>query len=133
MNGHTLVNWVMEAVPIAGQDDITRIVQIPVKEGAEAAVPGFFYGTFRLPEGRPKKDTFLDVTGWGRGVVFLNGVNLGRYWPKKGPQQTLYLPAPFMWSYPNENTLLLLEMESVPRGQRTVKLVDRHIINGSIS
>lgn len=133
LNGHTLVNWVMEAVPIASQGDITRIVQIPVKEGAEAAVPGFFYGTFRLPEGRTKKDTFLDVTGWGRGVVFLNGVNLGRYWPKKGPQQTLYLPAPFMWSYPDENTILLLEMESVPRGQRTVKLVDRHIINGSIS
>lgn len=36
-------------------------------------------------------DTFLDMRGWSRGIVFVNGVNLGRYW-NVGPQQTLYLP-----------------------------------------
>lgn len=35
------------------------------------------------------------MQGWSKGVVFLNGVNLGRYW-KKGPQKTLYVPAPLL-------------------------------------
>lgn len=33
--------------------------------------------------------------GWEKGVVFVNGVNLGRYW-KVGPQRTLYVPAPVL-------------------------------------
>ena len=33
--------------------------------------------------------------GWKKGVVFINGFNLGRYW-HVGPQRTLYIPAPLM-------------------------------------
>ncbi len=33
--------------------------------------------------------------GWTKGVVFVNGVNLGRYW-NVGPQQTLYVPGPLL-------------------------------------
>lgn len=40
-------------------------------------------------------DTFLDMSGWGKGIVFVNGFNLGRYW-SVGPQQTLYVPGPFL-------------------------------------
>ncbi len=46
-------------------------------------------------------DTFLDMRGWGKGVVFVNGKNLGRYW-KTGPQQTLFLPAPWVKHGANE-------------------------------
>ena len=41
-------------------------------------------------------DTFLDMSAWGKGVVFINGFNLGRYWTPVGPQVTLYLPAPLL-------------------------------------
>lgn len=41
-------------------------------------------------------DTFIDMTTWGKGVVFVNGFNLGRYWSQLGPQRTLYLPAPLL-------------------------------------
>ena len=41
-------------------------------------------------------DTFLDMSAWGKGVVFLNGFNLGRDWSHLGPQLTLYLPAPLL-------------------------------------
>jgi len=41
-------------------------------------------------------DTFLDMSAWGKGVVFVNGFNLGRYWSHVGPQMTLYLPAPLL-------------------------------------
>lgn len=43
----------------------------------------------------------LGPQGWGKGVVFINGLNLGRYW-SIGPQQTLYLPGPFLNSGINQ-------------------------------
>ncbi|GAB1604670.1 beta-galactosidase-1-like protein 2 [Argonauta hians] len=41
------------------------------------------------------KDTFLQLTGWVKGIVIVNNFNLGRYW-NIGPQLTLYLPAPLL-------------------------------------
>jgi beta-galactosidase len=35
-------------------------------------------------------DTFIDMQNWGKGVIFVNGRNIGRFW-KVGPQQTLYI------------------------------------------
>lgn len=46
-------------------------------------------------------DTFLKLEGWSKGVVYVNGFNLGRYW-KAGPQQTLYIPAPLLRQGSNE-------------------------------
>uniref|UniRef100_A0A8D0L9N0 Beta-galactosidase n=1 Tax=Sphenodon punctatus TaxID=8508 RepID=A0A8D0L9N0_SPHPU len=42
----------------------------------------------------------LLLQGWEKGVVFVNGQNLGRYW-KIGPQETLYLPG--TWLRPGDN------------------------------
>lgn len=56
------------------------------KVGAEPQViaqPGVFVGKF---ESNSVEDTFLDTTGWGKGQLFINGHNLGRYWPNVGPQ-----------------------------------------------
>ena len=36
-------------------------------------------------------DTFIDMKKWGKGIIFINGINIGRYW-QVGPQQTLYIP-----------------------------------------
>ena len=47
-------------------------------------------------------DTFLDMSAWGKGVVFVNGFNVGRYWSHMGPQQTLYLPGPLLNSGINQ-------------------------------
>ncbi|OXB65775.1 hypothetical protein ASZ78_004451 [Callipepla squamata] len=47
------------------------------------------------------KPDFLKRFGWEKGVVFVNGHNLGRYW-KIGPQETLYLPGPWLWKGSNE-------------------------------
>lgn len=54
---------------------------------------GMYRGYFEVT-GKPK-DTYVLLSGWGKGVCFINGHNLGRYW-KIGPQQTLYLPAPWI-------------------------------------
>jgi hypothetical protein len=57
-----------------------------------------------VPE--PISDTFIDMSSWGKGVVFVNGFNLGRYWSYMGPQKTLYLPAPLLKR--GENTVRII-------------------------
>ncbi|XP_063821718.1 multifunctional protein r isoform X2 [Ostrinia nubilalis] len=74
--------------------------------------PVLFEGEFTLPEGDQPLDTFLDTTGWGRGYVWVNGNNLGRYWPGLGPQVTLYVPGVWLKAAPLTNCLQILELES---------------------
>jgi len=57
-------------------------------------------------------DTFLNLPGWHKGVAFLNGFNLGRYWPVVGPQLTLYVPGSLLKS--GSNMLILLEQDHSP-------------------
>lgn len=61
--------------------------------------------SFRVDAGA---DTWLDMSGWGKGVVLLNGKALGRFWDV-GPQRRLYIPAPLFQA--GENTLTILETE----------------------
>ena len=53
-------------------------------------------------------DTYLDFAGWGKGCIFLNGFNLGRFW-EIGPQRRLYVPAPLLKTGTNE--IILFESE----------------------
>ena len=53
-------------------------------------------------------DTFLELPDCGKGVVFLNGFTLGRFWDI-GPQKRLYIPAPLLRT--GENTLRVIETE----------------------
>jgi len=76
-----------------------------ITEGNLPSVPSLYKGTFGVT-GEPK-DTFLHMKGWTKGVVFINGHNLGRYW-EIGPQETLYLPSP--WLRKGVNELLIFEL-----------------------
>jgi len=51
---------------------------------------------------------------WTKGVVFINGHNLGRYWDL-GPQETLYIPSP--WLQKGLNELLVFELENCKQPQ----------------
>lgn len=53
-------------------------------------------------------DSFLSLPGWGKGVVWVNGRNLGRFW-EAGPQRTLYVPGP--WLRDGDNELVVFETE----------------------
>ncbi len=57
-------------------------------------------------------DTFLATPGWHKGVAWVNGFNLGRYWPVYGPQNTLYVPGPVL--RPGQNEVVLLEVGEIP-------------------
>ncbi|XP_072449239.1 beta-galactosidase-1-like protein 2 [Chiloscyllium punctatum] len=80
-------------------------------------LPAFFYGVLYV-DSLPY-DTFIKLKGWTKGVVFVNGMNLGRYW-EIGPQQTLYLPAP--WLQHGSNEIVIFE-ES--KAGRTVEFLNK--------
>lgn len=68
--------------------------------------PAYYKGTFTI---NTAGDTFLDMSSWGKGMVWVNGRAIGRYW-EIGPQQTLYMPG--CWLREGENEIIVLEMLS---------------------
>lgn len=75
----------------------------------EVSGPAFHRGTFSLTE---TGDTFLDMGRWSKGYVWVNGHNLGRYW-EIGPQQTLYVPGP--WLREGVNEVVVFDLETTGR------------------
>ena len=73
-------------------------------ENGATNLPAFYRASFDLAR---VGDTFLDFRTWGKGVAWINGHNLGRYW-NIGPQQTLYCPGP--WLKPGRNELVVFEL-----------------------
>ncbi|GFO29517.1 beta-galactosidase [Plakobranchus ocellatus] len=69
--------------------------------------PALYRGTVYLA--REPADYFVRLEGWHKGVLFVNGFNLGRYW-EKGPTRTLYLPAPLLKM--GINQVVIFEEES---------------------
>ena len=63
-----------------------------------------YRATFRLDKAA---DTFLDMRTWGKGMVWVNGKAIGRFW-KIGPQQTLYMPG--CWLKEGENEIIVLDL-----------------------
>jgi beta-galactosidase len=68
------------------------------------AGPAFARATFDLPA---TADLFLSTAGLGKGIAWLNGFCLGRYW-SRGPQRTLYAPGPVTKKEGNELTIFEL-------------------------
>jgi beta-galactosidase len=97
LSGFEVFNLPLDNVELAG-------VKYHEVSGDVADAPAFFRGTFTMDRAA---DTFLDVRKWGKGVVWVNGHNLGRFW-NIGPQQTLYCPGP--WLKAGRNQIVVLEL-----------------------
>ena len=67
--------------------------------------PAYYRATFRLDK---TGDTFLDMQTWGKGMVWVNGHAMGRFW-EIGPQQTLYMPG--CWLKEGENEIIVLDLK----------------------
>jgi beta-galactosidase len=92
-NGNEVKHWQMFSLPF---DNIAAFKFY--KTAANSSTPIVKKGNFTLQN---VGDTYLDMSRWGKGVVWVNGHNLGRYW-SIGPQQTLYLPAEWLKKGVNE-------------------------------
>ncbi len=97
--GDTLLGWTMYPLPLDHPQ------QVPFGRLPQPHGPTLYRGSFTVT--RPG-DTFLDLRGWGKGNVWVNGHNLGRYW-YIGPQQTLYLPG--VWLHRGTNQIIVLDLE----------------------
>ena len=99
INGREITgNWEMYCFPFSFPPDIHSLRNQNIIDH-----PTIYSGRFELDR---TGDTFLDMSDWGKGIVFVNGHNLGRYW-KAGPQQTLYLPG--CWLVKGKNRILIFE------------------------
>lgn len=92
--GKELAGWNVYSLPM---DDLSGLRFSNMIADA-APGPAFYRGQLKLQE---TGDTFLDTRGWGKGAVWINGHALGRFW-NLGPQQTLYVPAPWLKKGINE-------------------------------
>lgn len=106
LNGMTLMNWQVHGLPMndlfvsglrGNEEDKTK--------------PGiFFKGKVNLAE---PADTFIDMTNFVKGFVWVNGHNLGRYW-EIGPQTRLYCPA--TWLKKGENEIIVFDLHKTTPG-----------------
>lgn len=87
-----LSEWTTHPLPLR---DLSGLEYAP---GEQPKGPAFYRGSFEVDG---PADTFIRLEGWTKGVVFVNGFNLGRYW-NIGPQKTLYVPAPLLREGSNE-------------------------------
>ncbi|RDC57447.1 beta-galactosidase [Pedobacter chinensis] len=102
INGQTITgNWDMYKLPM---DVVPNIVA--GKNTAIAGRPAVYQGSFTLAK---TGDTFLDMRDFGKGIVFINGINIGRYW-SVGPQQTLYVPG--CWLKAGKNDIVIFEQKN---------------------
>lgn len=87
---------------------LTDLSKLKFSAARATRAPAFWRGEFRLNK---TGDTFLDLSGWGKGHVFVNGHHLGRFW-RIGPQQGLYLPG--AWLRRGNNEVIVLDVEPRP-------------------
>lgn len=96
-----LQNWQVYNLPI----DYNYVSNLNYRKGNDAqGMPAYYRATFTIAE---VGDTFLSMLNWSKGMVWVNGHALGRYW-EIGPQQTLYLPG--CWLKEGENEIIILDM-----------------------
>lgn len=70
---------------------------------------------------------------FSQGQVWINGFNLGRYWPSRGPQVTLFVPSSILsTAAPNNVTVLELEGAPCTSGLCTVEFTDTPILNAPV-
>lgn len=115
-NGVELKGWQMFPLPL---NDSKAVSLKNSKSSSDA--PVLKKGTFNLQR---VGDTYLNLSNWGKGVVWVNGHNLGRYW-NIGPQQTLYIPVE--WLKKGENEIIVFEL--LKPEQTLLQAVDKPILD----
>ncbi|MEU1516796.1 beta-galactosidase family protein [Streptomyces sp. NPDC005811] len=112
LDGEALQGWDCHPLPV---DDAPPTTAFDPATAPTSAEPAFHRGTFEVTE---PADTFLSLPGWTKGQAWINGFHLGRYW-NRGPQRTLYVPAPALRPGTNELVLLELHGTTTPRALLT--------------
>ncbi|CAN6327462.1 unnamed protein product [Urochloa humidicola] len=141
IDGITLHHWKMYPLTFNSLDNLPKIqliTQMPDARATKVSIihdhsekklqessfysnaPEFYEGHFHIDSESEIKDTFISFRGWNKGVAFVNNFNIGRFWPARGPQCALYVPAPIL--KPGDNIIVIFELHG-PNPEITVNLV----------
>ncbi|MGH3208016.1 MAG: glycoside hydrolase family 35 protein [Trebonia sp.] len=112
VNGVPVGGWRVMPLPVDDLAPVTSALRALPAAETESGVagPAFARATFDLPA---TADLFLSTAGLGKGIAWLNGFCLGRYW-SRGPQRTLFAPGPVTKREGNE--LIILELGATASG-----------------
>jgi beta-galactosidase len=114
LNGMTLMNWQVYNLPMD-----KKFIYNLRSSGKTHNKPGiFFRGNFFI---KKSGDTYIDVSNYKKGVLWINAHNLGRFWDI-GPQKRLYCPDSWLMEGMNEILIFdLLQTEPKPAfGMKTL-------------
>jgi beta-galactosidase len=127
---HTFNEWEITGYPFDVFEDLEHFIRTSntqytiSNDGNCVEGPVVFHGELEI-SGEPS-DTWWDTTGWGKGFIYVNGFNLGRYWPLAGPQITMYIPKELLKN--GVNTIDVVELQKYPRN-RNMNFVDKAYFN----
>jgi beta-galactosidase len=103
LNGMTLMNWKVYNLPMD-----RKFIYNLRSSGNTLKKPGiFFKGNFSVIK---TGDTFFDFSNYTKGIIWVNGHNLGRFW-NIGPQKRLFCPA--SWMRPGLNEIIIYEEHQI--------------------
>lgn len=122
LDGELLID--VEIYPLEFDDDFYKRLsgnhEWEVYSG-QTDLPGFYRG--RLFIGYTPLDSYLSMKDWTKGFVYVNGHNVGRYW-NKGPQQTLFVPGPYLRQGFNE--IIIFEQH---KSNNSVKFQETYVLD----
>ena len=101
LDGVDLGPWEIFRLPL----DHSHLGRLSFGKQTTPGIAGPVFYRFEVPISSPG-DTFLDMSSWGKGVAWVNGHCLGRFW-QIGPTRTLYVPGP--WLKPGTNEFVVLD------------------------
>ena len=117
LSGTEIENWKM--IPLAVRE--CSVGELTFTPQANGGIPCFYKGLFTV---ETPAETYLDVSGWGMGEVWVNGHYAGSYW-EQNAQQSIQLPADILQK--GTNSLIVFELKS--NGKRIMRLSVKAIFN----
>lgn len=106
--GKVLFNWDVTCLEF---EDISAVQYQP---HTNTPCPAFFKGTFKAEN---RNSCFVHFENFTKGLIFVNGFNLGRYWDR-GPLTALYIPGALL---KEENEIVIFEADGL-KGEPTVEI-----------
>lgn len=104
LNGMTLMNWEVFSLPMTSE-------YVSKLKETNTVRPGMFFKTMlQLDE---VGDCYIDMQNFTKGIVYVNGHNLGRYW-NVGPQFRLYCPG--AWLKAGDNEIVVFDFHQTEPG-----------------
>lgn len=106
---HFITNWQHYCLPLE------NCKKVDYSKEWQPNQPSFYRYEFNLSEVR---DCFIDLSKFGKGIVFVNQTNIGRFW-EVGPTLSLYVPGDLL----NEGTNEIVIFETEGTFQPQIQLI----------